>query len=203
MKSFLMYKEKNVKVFKRLITSGGSLFDKYKNQAVGYIKYLNSDFDSNMALYKEKCAGIDSVELERVFPTKFKWMARDTELKAFTSFMKDLESRISEFETKENALKVLVGVSFLRFLITCKLVDTFGGAASMLVSNGVALEDIDMTSLGLGNSVLKYFNDLEELGSKTIDEWLEYSCDDVELKYFQTAMKRITAILIGDERGSV
>lgn len=203
MKSFLMYKEKNVKVFKRLVTSGGSLFDKYKNQAVGYIKYLNSDFDSNMALYKEKCPEIENVELERIFPSKFKWLVRDVELKAFTGFMKDLESRISEFENKENSLKVLVGVTFLRFLITCKLVDTYGGAASMLVSNGVLLEDIDMTALGLGSSVLKYFESFEELGSKTIDEWLEYSCDDVELKYFQTAMKRITAILVGDERSSV
>lgn len=201
MKKFLVYKDKNAKVFKRMITSGSHLFDKYKNYAVAYLKYVNSDFDKNLSTELVKAPGLGNVELENIVPKKYKWVMKDINLRGFTLFMKELEERVSEFESKEDTLKMVIGICFLRFMLTCKLVDIYCATAALMVENGMVLEEIDFDTLGIGKSVMRYFDDFEVLGSKTIDEWLKYNCDGVELKFFQTALKRISAILVGDERG--
>lgn len=198
MKTYLLYKDRSVRSFKRL-AGGGQVFDKYRSLATSFIRYAGTDLDNNLALYGNTL-DIQSIRLEDVFPAKYRWLVRDVELRNSKDYLENLEQRIQEFQGKEDNLKILVGVLFIKFVLITKIVETYLSSAVSLKENGVDISKIDTGDIGIGNSTLKYFDELQTISGKTIDEWLSYTADSVEAKYFYSSMKRILTILIGDDK---
>lgn len=199
MRSYVLYKDKSVKGFKRLIVSGGGIFDKYKALATSFIRYAGSELDENLSVYNAEL-DINSIDLERIFPTKYKWLVSNIALKNSREYLESLEKRITEFEGgKEENLKLLVGILFLKFVLITKIVEIYLGAAVSMKKNGKDVSNLTLNDVGIGKSTLKYFDGLEELCSKTIDEWLNYNADPVSSKYFYSSMKRILSVLAGND----
>lgn len=198
MKTYLLYKDRSARVFKRMAV-GGQVFDKYRSLASSFIRYAGSDLDSNLALYGNTI-DIENLKLENVFPPTYRWMVRDIELRSSKDYLENLESRVLEFQGKEENLKILVGVLFIKFVLITKLVETYLASVVSLKENGVDISKVGMEDIGIGKTTLKYFDELAEISSKTIDEWLNYKADPVESKYFFSAMKRILTILTGDDK---
>ena len=199
MKAYILYKDKSVKGFKKLVNSGNSIFDKYRSLAVSFIRYAGSDLDVNLSTYDKILGGIDNIKLENVFPTKYKWLVSDVSLKNSREYLKSLEDRITEFEGKEDNLKLVVGVLFTKFVLITQIVETYLLALSEMKSNNTStdISKIDLTYIGIGKNVLKYFDVLADLSSKTLDDWLNYKADPATCKYFYSSMKRILSILSG------
>jgi hypothetical protein len=199
MRSYILYKDKSVKGFKRLINSGNSIFDKYRSLATSFIRYAGSDLDTQLSVYAKEI-DINSIALESVFPTKYKWLVSNVALKNSRTYLESLESRITEFEGgKEDNLKILVGILFIRFVLVTKLVETYLGAAVALKKSGKDVSKLTLSDIGIGKSSLKYFDNFQELGSKTIDDWINYQVDPVTARYFYSSMKRILSVLVGDD----
>lgn len=207
MKSYLLYKEKSVKVFKKLVSSSGNLFDKYRPMATSYIRYAGSDLDKNLVTYEEmirSASGKDlsTINLEDIFPANYKWLIGEVSMRNSRDYILALESRLGEFQGKEDNLKLLVGVYFIKFVLVTKIVETYLASLSSFVERGVDASDVTLNKIGIGKSVLKYFDELEDLQSRTIDEWLNYKADPIECRYFYSSMKRILTILLGED-GSI
>lgn len=197
MRAYVLYKDKSIKGFKKLITSGGSIFDKYRPLATSFIRYAGGDFDKNLAEY-DAILDLNSIRLENIFPKSFKWMVSDVSLKNSRNYLLSVESRITEFEGgKEDNLKLLVGLLFLRFVLLTKIVETYLVTVSELKKGGVDISSITLADIGIGKSLLKYFSILNEFDSKSIDDWLTYKSDPATAKYFYSSMKRILSILSG------
>ena len=199
MRAYLLYKDKSIIGFKRIMNSGGGVFDKYRAQATSFIRYASDDLDKNIALYSGNIA-IEDVNLEQIFPIKYKWLVGDVSLKNAREYIIFLNQRISDFQGREDNLKLLCGVLFIKFVLLTKIVETYLASASSLKTNGVDVTNLKLGDIGIGNTTLMYFDDLQALNEKTIDEWIAYKADPVEAKYFYSAMKRILTILIGDEK---
>ena len=194
-----MYKDKSLKGFKKLINSGNSIFDKYRSVAVSFIRYAGSDLDVNLSTYDKILGGIDNIRLEKIFPTKYKWLVSSVSLKDSSDYLKSLEDRITEFEGKEDNLKLLVGILFMKFVLITKIVETYLFALSEMKKSNPALDiyHIDLGDIGIGKPILKYFDCIEELSTKTLEDWLNYKADPATCKYFYSSMKRILTILSG------
>lgn len=196
MRAFVLYKDKSVKGFKKLVNSGDAIFDKYRTLATSFLRYASTDLDKNLALYDAEL-DINSINLEDVFPKKYKWLVSDLALKKERNYLNFVENRITEFEGgKEDNLKVLVGVLFLRFVLITKLVETYLAAASELKKGGEDVSSLSIRDIGIGNSVLKYFDVLEEYDNKSVDDWINAKIDSAAAKYFYSSMKRILSILL-------
>lgn len=200
MRAYVLYKDKSVKGFKRLMVSGGSsLFDKYKSMANSFIRYAGSDLDENLSSY-DAVLDLNSINLEQVFPTEYRWLVSNQALKNSREYLETLETRITEFEGgKEDNLKMLVGVLFVRFVLVTKIVETYLAVATAMKKNGKDVSNLKLVDVGIGKSVLKYFDGMEDLCSKTIDEWLNYDADVVVAKYFYSSMKRVLSVLLGND----
>lgn len=196
MRAFVLYKDKSVKGFKKLVNSGDAIFDKYRTLATSFLRYASTDLDKNLALYDAEL-DINLINLEDVFPKKYKWLVSDLALKKERNYLNSVENRITEFEGgKEDNLKVLVGVLFLRFVLITKLVETYLAAASELKKGGEDVSSLSIRDIGIGNSVLKYFDVLEEYDNKSVDDWINAKIDSAAAKYFYSSMKRILSILL-------
>lgn len=199
MRAYLIYKDKSLKGFKKLVNSGNSIFDKYRALASSFIRYAGSDLDKKINEYST-VIDVNAINLESVFPTNYRWLVSNKALKDYRSYLENLEDRITEFEGgKEDNLKIAVGVLFVRFVLITKIVETYLEAAVSLKKNGKDISNLTLDNIGIGKSVLKYFQDLNTLGSKTVDDWLNYKADPVTAKYFYSSMKRILSILIGSD----
>ena len=199
MRSYILYKDKSVKGFKRLVNSGNSIFDKYRSLATSFIRYSGSDLDTKLSSYSSDI-DINSINLESVFPTKYRWLVSNASLKNSREYLESLEDRITEFEGgKEDNLKILVGTLFIKFVLITKLVETYMEAAVSLKKSGKDVSSLTLEDLGIGRSVLKYFDNFQDLSSKTLDEWLNYKADPVTAKYFYSSTKRILSVLLGEE----
>lgn len=199
MRSYVLYKDKSVKGFKRLTNSGNSIYDKYRSLATSFIRYAGSDLDTKLSSYGKEI-DMNSINLESIFPTKYRWLVSNAALKSSREYLESLESRITEFEGgKEDNLKILVGVLFVKFVLITKLVETYMEAAVSLKRSGENISNLTLENIGIGKSVLKYFDHFEDLNSKTLDDWLNYKADPVTAKYFYSSMKRILSVLIGEE----
>ncbi len=203
MRAYIVYKDKSVKGFKRLINSGNSIFDKYRTLATQFIRYAGSDLDANLSAY-DAILDINTINLESVFPTKYRWLVSNKALKDSREYLESLESRITEFGGgKEDNLKILVGILFVRFVLVTKLVETYLEAAASLKKSGADVSTLTLNDIGIGKSILKYFDDFQDLGSKTLDDWINYNADPVTAKYFYSSMKRILSVLMGDDAVSM
>lgn len=199
MRAYVLYKDKSIKGFKRLIVSGGHIFDKYKSLATSFIRYAGSDLDANLSAYDAEVS-LNSIELEKIFPTQYKWLVSNVALKNSREYLESLESRITEFEGgKEDNLKILVGVLFLRLVLLTKIVETYLEVVTAMKKNGQDISNITLNDIGIGKSTLKYFDGMDDLCSKTIDEWLNYNADPVVAKYYYSSMKRILSVLVGND----
>lgn len=195
MRAYILYKDKSVKGFRRLVNSGGAVFDKYRALAVSFLRYASGDMDKNLATYDQDL-DINSVRLENIFPKTYKWLVSDVALKQSREYLDSIESRITEFEGgKEDNLKLMVGVQFLKLVLVSKLVETYLAAASSMKKAGLNVSDLKLIDLGIGKSVLKYFDVLQEFDSKSVDDWLNYKSDPATANYFFSSMKRILSIL--------
>ena len=147
MKSYILYKDKSIKGFKRLLNSGGSIFDKYRPLAVSFIRYASNDLDKNFAIYDDTLGGVDNINLEDIFPKKYKWLVSNTAFKNLRDYLNSVEDRITEFEGgKEDNLKVLVGYLFVRLVIVTKIVDTYLATASSMKESGMRVSK-DITGI--------------------------------------------------------
>ena len=198
MKAYILYKDKSVKGFKKLINSGGSIFDKYRTIAVQFIHYASGDLDKKLKEYDTEL-DLNSINLESVFPANYKWLVSNVAMKDAREYLLSLEKRITEFEGKEDNLKMLVGILFVRFVLITKIIDTYLQMAVSLKRNGKDVSNLDLSDIGIGKPVLKYFDNFKDLGSKTIDEWLAVNIDPTTSKYFYSSMKRILKILTGND----
>lgn len=200
MRSYILYKDKSVKGFKRLANAGNGVFGKYRSMASSFIRYAGSDLDKKLSQY-DSILDLNSISLETVFPTKYRWLISNISLKNSWEYLNSLEDRITEFNSddlKEN-LKILVGVLFMKFVLITKVVETYLEAAATLKSAGQDISSLDLASIGIGKQVLKYFDDFEVLGTKSIDDWLKYKSDPATARYFSSSMKRILSIMLGED----
>lgn len=201
MRAYLVYKDKTVKGFRGLINAGGGIFDKYRTLAVSFIRYANSDLDSKLAEYS-KDLDIDNIRLESVFPTKYRWFVSDVSFRTSRQYLKSIEERITEFQGgKEDNLKILVGILFLRFVLITKLVEMYCSSAINIKRAGGDIEDLTLEDIGINNQILKHYIKFEDIGAKSIDDWLNMKVDPTAAKHFYSSMKRILKILMStDER---
>lgn len=198
MRAYLIYKDKSLKGFKRLMNAGGgAVFDKYRAFAVSFIKYAKSDLDKNLAMYDQEL-NIESITLENVFPKKYKWMVSDRALKTLRKYLDSLEDRVNDFQGKEDNLKVLIGLVFLRFVLITKIVETYLINLVNMKRSGQDVSNVNLEDIGIGRNILKYFNQFEEFDAKTIDDWLNVKIDPSTAAYFYSSMKRILNILLGE-----
>lgn len=195
MRAYLLYKDKSVKGFKRLMTGGGAVFDKYKAMAVSFIRYAGSDLDKKFAEY-DTVIDLNSIHLEDIFPKKYKWLVSDMALKTLREYTKNLNDRSTEFQGgKEDSFKIVVGLTFLRFVLVTKIVETYLDTIVDMKENNLPIDNIDLADIGIGKQVLKYFDILQELDAKTVDDWINYKADSATAGYFYSSMKRILSIL--------
>lgn len=197
MRAYILYKDKSVKGFRRLVNSGGGVYDKYRALAVSFLRYASGELDKNLAEY-DKVLDLNSIRLENVFPKNYKWLISDATLKSDRAYLNSIESRITEFEGgKEDNLKLMVGVQFLKLVLLTKIVETYLSAAASLKSAGMEPKTgtLRLIDLGIGKSVFKYFDILQEFQNKSIDDWLNYKSDPATANYFFSSMKRILSVL--------
>nr|DAQ48212.1 MAG TPA: hypothetical protein [Bacteriophage sp.] len=199
MKGYLIYKEKTTKELKKLLSSGDAIFGKYRPQAIAFIKYLHSDFDNHVAFIEETSGiNVNQIKLEQVFPKRYKWFVSDVALRGLRTYLKEVEHRVGEFEGgKENNLRLLIGVHFLRFVLLTKIVllylDTYAeGVQTGFITDG---SRYTLDNLGINRTILKYLDVFQEYDSKTIDDWLAMTVEDSKIKLFFSTMKRIMTIL--------
>ena len=114
------------------------------------------------------------------------------------TYLKEVEHRVGEFEGgKENNLRLLIGVHFLRFVLLTKIVllylDTYAeGVQTGFITDG---SRYTLDNLGINRTILKYLDVFQEYDSKTIDDWLAMTVEDSKIKLFFSTMKRIMTIL--------
>lgn len=196
MRAYLVYKDKTVKGFRRLINTGGGIFDSYRTLAVTFIRYANSDLDSKLAEYDNELS-LEGIKLEQVFPAKYRWFISDVAFRTSRQYLKSIEDRITEFQGgKEDNLKVLVGFLFLKFVIITKLVETYCSAAVNIKKNGGNVDNLQLDDIGINNQILKHYQKFEDLSNKSIDDWIAMKIDPTAAKHFYSSMKRILKILI-------
>lgn len=196
MRAFLVYKDKTAKGFRKITNSGSGIFDKYRTQAVAFLRYTVSDLDANLAEYNKEI-DLNSIRLEDVFPVKYKWLVSDVALRQSRNYLETLETRITEFEGgKEDNLKILVGYLFLRYTLLVKIVETYLSSASNIKRAGGDITKLTLEEIGITKRVLKYFDGLQDLGNKSIDDWLAMKVDPTTAKHFYSSMKRILTILM-------
>lgn len=196
MRAFLVYKDKTAKGFRKLTNSGSGIFDKYRTLAVSFLRYSISDLDTNLAEYDTEL-DLNSIKLESIFPVKYKWMVSDVALRQSRKYLETLETRITEFENgKEDNLKLLVGYLFLRYTLLVKLVETYMVSAYNIKKSGGNITNLTMEEIGVTKRILKYFDGLQDLGNKSIDDWLNMKVDPTVAKHFYSSMKRILTILM-------
>lgn len=174
------------------------MFDKYRSLAVSFIRYAGGDLDKNLAVY-DVSLDLNSIELERVFPIKYKWMVGNQFLKAQKDYLNNLEKRIEDFKGKDDNLKILVGVLFLRFVLLTKMVESYLAIASEMKKSGQDISNLEIRNIGIGNSLLKYFDILEEFDNKSIDDWVNCKIDSGTASYFYSSMKRVLSILTSSD----
>lgn len=195
MRAYILYKDKTVKGFRRLINSGGGVFDRYRTFAVSFLRYAHSDLDKVLAEY-DNTIGIDNIRLEQVFPTKYRWFVSDVSLRTSRKYLETLEDRITEFQGKEDNLKVLVGLLFLKFVLITKLVEVYCASLESLKLRGGDISNVGLEDIGINNQVLKNYILFQDLGEKSIDDWINMTIDPTTAKYFYSSMKRILKILL-------
>lgn len=202
MRAYLMYKDKSAKGFRRLINAGSGVFGKYRTMAVSYIKYSTTDLDVKFEEY-DKVIDLNSVTLESVFPSKYRWLVSDKALRGYRDYLKSLEKRITEFENgKEDNLKLLVGVLFIRYVLLNRIVEVYLSALYERRKSGV-LDDtkfLDLSDIGVTNQVMKYYVILKDFGDKSIDDWLSITVPDDVAKKFYSTMKRVMQIVMSEEK---
>ena len=201
MRAYLVYKDKTAKGFRNLINAGGGIFDKYRTLAVSFIRYANSELDSKLAEYDSEL-DINSIRLEDVFPTKYRWFVSDVSFRTSRDYLKSLEERITEFSGgKEDNLKILVGILFLRFVVITKLIETYCSSAVNIKNSGGSIQNLTLEDIGINNQILKHYIKFEDIGEKSIDDWINMKVDVTAAKHFYSSMKRILKILMStDER---
>jgi hypothetical protein len=201
MRAYLVYKDKSVKGFKHLINAGGGIFDNYRTLAVSFIRYASSDLDSKLAEYDKELM-LNGIKLEQIFPSKYRWFVNDVSFRTSRQYLKSLEERITEFQNgKEDNLKLLVGVLFLRFVLITKLVETYCSSAVNIKKAGGNVDDLTFEDIGITNQILKHYVKFQDIGEKSIDDWLNMKVDQTAAKHFYSSMKRILKILMStDER---
>lgn len=195
MKAYILYKDKTIRGFRGLINSGGGIFDKYRTLAVTFLRYASSDLDSKLAEYDNEI-DLDSIRLEQVFPTKYRWFVSDVAFKSLRQYIKSIEERITEFQGKEDNLKILVGILFLRFLLITKLVELYCSSLVNIKKSGGDITGISLEDIGITNQILKHYVLFQDLGEKSIDDWINMKIDPTAAKYFYSSMKRICKILL-------
>ena len=200
MRSYILYKDKSVKGFRKLLNAGGGIFDKYRTLATAFMRYAYSDLDDNLANYDAEL-DINSIKLEMVFPQKYRWFISDVSLRNSRKYIESINSRITEFQGKEDNLKIMVGVLFLKFVLITKIVETYCSTLVNLKKAGLEYKNLGLDDIGINNQILKHYLEFEELGEKSIDDWLKLNIDQSTAKLFYSSMRRILKILLAvDEK---
>ena len=183
--SYRRYLKSSIRGFKRLSSVDNKILDKYRSLAISYLQDFNSSYGDKLNEYDE----VISTKLDRILPAQYRWLLSNTNLDALSDVLDNLEDNITDFENKEDNLKVYVGFLFLRFVLTNYILDFY---VSVYMNNMSENEDPNKI---LSKRVLKYLDPMEELSKKTRDEWVNVNLDSSTAKYFYTSMKRILSII--------
>lgn len=183
--SYRRYLKSSIRGFKRLSSVDNKIFDKYRSLAISYLQDFNSSYGDKLNEYDE----VISTRLDRILPTQYRWLLSNTNLDALSDVLDNLEDNITDFENKEDNLKVYVGFLFLRFVLTNYILDFYVSVYMNSIS-----ENEDPNKI-LSKKVLRYLDPIEELSKKTRDEWVNVDIDSSTAKYFYTSMKRILSII--------
>jgi hypothetical protein len=170
--------------------------------AVSYIKYSSSDLDAKYAEY-DKVLDLNSIILENVFPSKYKWLISDKALRGSRDYLRSLEKRITEFENgKEDNLKLLVGTLFIKYMVLNRIMEVYLGALYEKRVDGTLPDGFLMPIdyIGINNQVMKYYMVLKDFSDKSIDDWLALDIPADVAKKFYSTMKRIMQIVMSEEK---
>jgi hypothetical protein len=194
MQQFKFFNEKTKIAMRKLVKSSGVDLGKMKQSVLAFLKYMDTDFESNMELYKATL-DVDNINLDTIINVKYKFLLKGIELKNSVRYLKSLTARVKDFKGKESNLKVLLGIQILYYMLVVKLVEIYLGALSTYAANKQDTSNIKLKDIGIDNKILKFFAELEDLKLKTIDEWIALDISDIEENYYLSAFRRIFIIL--------
>lgn len=194
MQQFKYFNEKTMLAMRKLVKSSGVDLGKMKQSVLAFLKYMDTDFETNMELYKVS-VDVDNINLDNIINVKYKYLLKGIELKNFVKYINTLVSKVGDFKGKEANLKVLLGICILYYMLVVKLVEIYLGAISTYAANNQDISNIKLKDIGIDNKILKFFAELEDLKLKTIDEWIALDISDIEETYYLSAFRRIFIIL--------
>ena len=193
MQQFKFFEDKSTKIIRKIITSGSDL-GRIKPNMMNFMRYMSSDFDSNMKRY-DSDVNISSINLDTIIDVRFRFLLKGVELKKYVSFIQELHSRMGDFKGKEGNLRVVIGIYFLYYVLVIKIVEIYLGAISTYIKSDKNAIKYNLKDIGIDNKILKHFIGLGDLRTKTIDEWLSLDLDAVEERYIMSALRRILIVL--------
>lgn len=159
-----------------------------------FAKYFRDTFDTELQAYGSKAPDIATVTLESVFPTQYKVMVKDQELRNLEDFVSKLRTSADLFKGNENTYKVLVCFYTLYTLIVVKLVMVWASTVAQLNTanpGSFSVGGFTLDHLGIDKSTLRYYDLMLEVRTKSLDEWVLVHIPDDECRYIESMIKRI------------
>lgn len=211
MRDFLLWHEKSNRILRRIANSSGSAFGNSLMHVKSFLLYANEGLTQNLMTYQSMLSepnmgnplNLESIVLEPYFPAQYRWMVKAADLKNSREFFNALEEQIEDFDSSPDTLEVVVGVHFLRYALTVKIVETLLLALTSEYIKSGKLHTDSIKHIGFDKTLLRFFDDLEPLCSKTLDEWkTTYTPSVATTNYFRTALKRMCLILFDTKSNS-
>lgn len=203
MKSFLRYTKISVREFKKLSNTGGGVFDKYRALAIAFLKYVSNDFEDKIKKYDDMGYSVSDINLVDIMPTEYKFLVKPMNLKLLTEYYIGMVKHVGDFSGNTDTLKVMVGVSLLKFVLLVKLVDIYLTARVNMQKSGidVSTSKLTLSDIGIGRSTFRYYKTLIEFDKYSIDDWEAHHIDSNTGRYYYSVMKRILTILLSQREG--
>lgn len=204
MKGFFKYKRFAAKEFKRMVVSGGDLFEPYKPLAMSFLNYADTTLvdkiDEGITAYPV----IATFELSSVVPSAYKHMFTYKSFQSKIDTLQYARSNISMFDGKEDILRVFLAVNFIEFVLTCKLVEFYvTGTAEYNRFNNYSDYKVNFKEIGMGIRTFKYLDVFKTYDSMSVDEWVTKlsNIEPSRVKMITLTTKRVLNIILGSSQG--
>lgn len=204
MKGFFKYKRFASKEFKRMLASGGGLFEPYKPLAMSFLNYVDTTLvdkiDEGITAYPV----IATYELSSVVPSAYNHMFTYKSFQSKIDTLQYARSNISMFDGKEDILRVFLAVNFLEFVLTCKLVEFYvTGTAEYNRFNNYSVYKVNFKEIGMGIRTFKYLDVFKTYDSMSVDEWVTKlsNIEPSKVKMITLTTKRVLNIILGSSQG--
>lgn len=170
-------------------------FGGFKLNAKSFIDYFISDFGKKLDEYEQK-VNASSVRLVSIVPAKHRHFFLEANIRVLPQFLRTLISRKDDFTKDGKENNYIVACSFYIFYIAfiTKLIDVYFNARIAFSASG-STGSLKLSDLGIDNTLLKYFESMADLREKSVDDWLNASFEDKDVKYITSSMKRIFLIM--------